>query len=64
MKRGQTGFKVGLQGILKRGEGPTVKYVCLYNICVCVCVFYKQFFIINKCEGGGDGEEQVRNGQA
>jgi hypothetical protein len=25
MKSGRTGFKIGLQGILRRGEGPTVK---------------------------------------
>jgi hypothetical protein len=25
MKSSRTGFKIGLQGILRRGEGPTVK---------------------------------------
>jgi hypothetical protein len=25
MESGRSGFKIGLQGILRRGEGPTVK---------------------------------------
>jgi len=56
-------LKVGLQGIQRRGERLTViLYVFIIYVCVCVCI-YKQFFIIKKCEGDGDGEEQVMNGQ-
>jgi hypothetical protein len=34
-------------------------YIYIY---IYIC-FYKQFFIVNKCEDDGDGEEQVRNDQ-
>jgi hypothetical protein len=32
MKSGQTGFKIRLQGILGRGEGPTVKLYVLETL--------------------------------
>jgi hypothetical protein len=39
MKSGRTRFKVGLQGILRRGEGPTIK-LYVFTIYVCVCVMF------------------------